>query len=525
MATCENRSYPEDTIMTKVIIIGAGIGGIATANLLAKAGYSVSVYEKNSDVGGRAGILTVDGFRFDTGPSWYLMPEVFEHYFSLLDKDITKELDLVRLSPAYKVFFETKPPLTILSDIEQDAATFEMIEPGAGAALQRYVKDGEMIYRLSLKHFLYSNFSSPFDFLKRDIITRSLTLLRRAFTPIDTYVSNFVRDQRLKQILEYPMVFLGTSPFEAPAIYSLMSALDLKEGVFYPKGGMYTIIERLYAASKELGVTYYLNSPVKSINTKNRAVTGITLQNGQAVAADIVISNADLHHTETSLLSAEDQSYPATYWDKQKAGPSALLLYLGVKGTLPNLEHHNLIFVDEWKKNFTDIYTDKVTPIPASMYVCKPSTSDSTVAPEGHENIFILVPLPPDASVEASEIEHLANIYIEQFSRMTGIADFSERIVSRHLFGPDDFRTKFYAWQATALGPSHILKQSALFRTPNKSRKITNLYYVGGSTTPGIGLPMCLIGAELVYKRLAGDKKGGPVHMIEQLIPTKESTP
>lgn len=501
----------------KVIIIGAGIGGIATANLLAKAGYSVAVYEKNNYAGGRAGLLQVDGFRFDTGPSWYLMPQVFEHYFSLLDKDVNDELDLKRLSPAYKVFFESDSALTVTSNLEQDAAMFESIELGAGKQLHRYVDDGDIVYTLSLRHFLYSNFTSIFDFLKKDILLKSFPLLLRAFTPINRYVTTFVRDRRLRQILEYPMVFLGTSPFSAPAIYSLMSALDFKEGVFYPKGGMYTIIDRLMAASKELGVEYHFDSPVAKIITTHKIATGIALNDGTIINSDIVISNADMHFTETTLLDTPDQSYPESYWDKQQAGPSALLMYLGVKGQLPNLEHHNLLFVDEWEQNFRDIYINKTNPHPASMYVCNPSKSDTTVAPPDHENIFILVPLPPDANVTDAQLPALADDYIAQFSQMTNISDFSDRIVTRQLFGPDDFRTTFHAWQATALGPSHILKQSALFRTPNKSKKVKQLYYVGGSTAPGIGLPMCLISAELIYKRLAGHKRGGRVEKIEDL--------
>src|SRR3989338_7816572 len=503
--------------MKHIVIIGAGIGGIATANLLAKAGYKVTIYEKNSTPGGRAGLLEIDGFRFDTGPSWYLMPDVFKHYFELLDRAVSSELDLVRLSPAYKVFFESQPPLTVTSNIDTDAATFESIEPGAGLQLRKYIDDGDIIYQLSLRHFLYSNFSSLSDFIKRDILVRSVSLLKRAFTPIDRYVSGFVHDQRLKQILEYPMVFLGTSPFAAPAIYSLMSALDFRESVFYPRCGMYTIIERLVAIGSDLGVTYHFDTPVDRIMTTNGTATGIRLSNGKELTADIVISNADLHFTETKLLDEPDRSYPQTYWQKQQAGPSALLMYLGIKGSLPTMEHHNLLFVDNWEQNFKDIYIDKRNPSPASIYVCKPSASDDTVAPNGHENVFILVPLPPDATVDDTDIESLADQYIIQFSQMTGIADFAERIVSRELFGPNAFRTKFHAWQATALGPSHILKQSALFRTSNKSKKVKNLYYVGGSTTPGIGLPMCLIGAELIYKRLSGDTRGGAVVKIEHI--------
>lgn len=500
-----------------VIIIGAGIGGLATANMLAKAGFKVSVYEKNSQPGGRAGKKIIKGFTFDTGPSWYLMPEVFEHYFSLFGRKVEHELDLIKLKPAYKVFYENDDPLVITSDSKHDAATFESIEKGAGAKLEKYVEKGNDIYRLSLKHFLYTNFSSYRDLTKTDILRRSHTMTKLAFTPIDKYVSRFVTDRRLRQILEYPMVFLGSSPFSAPAIYSLMSALDFREGVFYPRKGLYTIIERLIALGHELGVEYRYDSAVTSIDTDSNQAKGIILENGTVVDADIVISNADLHFTETKLLKKDARSYPAKYWNKREAGPSALLMYLGVKGSLPTLEHHNLFFVDDWKKNFEAIFKTQEMPNPASLYICKPSASDDSVAPKGSENVFVLVPLPAGVSTNKKQLEQLADTYLSLIEQKLSIPDLRKRLVVKELFGPHDFEATYNAWQGSALGPSHILRQSALFRTPNKSRKVKNLYYVGGFTTPGIGLPMCLIGAELVYKRIAGDKRGGPIKQIDPI--------
>jgi phytoene desaturase len=501
----------------RVVIIGAGIGGLATANFLAKAGYEVHVYEKNSQPGGRAGSLKAKGFTFDTGPSWYLMPEVFEHYFALFGKTVEQELDLQRLNPAYKVFFENDPPITITSDSTTDAATFESIELGAGARLKEYVDKGDDIYRLSLKHFLYTNFSSARDLTRADILRRARFMAKLALMPIDKYVAGFLTDRRLRQILEYPMVFLGSSPFSAPAIYSLMSALDFREGVYYPQGGLYTIIERLVALGKELGVSYHYNTGVRRIVVEVKRTTGIILENGEHIDADIVISNADLHFTETQLLEERSRSYPASYWNKKEAGPSALLIYLGVKGSLPQLEHHNLIFVDDWKDNFDSIFTTKTPPVPASVYICKPSATDTSVAPKGHENVFVLVPLPAGLVTTKKQLETMAESYLAQIEKNLGIGDLRERIVFKQLFGPHDFTDRYNAWQGTALGPSHILRQSALFRTSNKSRKVKNLFYVGGFTTPGIGLPMCLIGAELIYKRLAGDRRGGPINRIKTI--------
>ncbi len=501
----------------RVVIIGAGIGGLATANLLAKAGYDVTVYEKNSRPGGRAGTMTVDGFTFDTGPSWYLMPEVFEHYFSLLGTSAAAELDLVKLTPAYKVFFEKHAPLVITGDQATDSQTFESIEPGAGARLKEYIAKGDAIYALSLKHFLYTNFSALADFAKRDVVRRAGTMAKLALTPIDPYVLRFVRDIRLRQILEYPMVFLGSSPYSAPALYSLMSALDFREGVYYPQGGMYAIIERLVAAGEQLGVTYRYDMPAKRIDATHGTAESVTFENGERIAADVIVANADLHFTETKLVDKAHRSYPSAYWNKREAGPSALLMYLGVRGSLPELEHHNLFFVDDWKKNFDDIFTNGKLPEPASAYLCKPSATDPSVAPKGHENVFVLVPLPAGVPLSGPRLAKAADRYLAMIEEKFAIPNLRERIVTKRLFGPDDFSSEFNAWQGTALGPSHVLRQSAMFRTPNKSRKISNLYYVGGSTTPGIGLPMCLIGAELVYKRLAGDKRGGPVTRIERI--------
>jgi phytoene desaturase len=326
----------------------------------------------------------------------------------------------------------------------------------------------------------------------------------------------YVREKRLQQILEYPMVFLGTSPFKAPALYSLMSALDFKEGVFYPQGGLYKIIESLVTIASDLGVTIHYSSPVKKITVTGGTAAGVVVGT-TAIDADVVISNADLHFTETQLLSAEHRTYPQTYWDKQQAGPSALLMYLGVKGSVPELDHHNLLFVDNWKQNFHDIYTTKQLPDRPSIYMCKPSQTDRTVAPKGTENIFVLVPLPANIKMTKTDADSLADRYITQIEEMTGIS-IHDRIISKTIVRPDDFGNNFNSWQNTALGPSHILRQSAFFRTPNISKKVKNLYYVGGSTVPGIGLPMCLIGAELVYKRLAHDKKGGQIDRIKTLI-------
>ncbi len=317
------------------------------------------------------------------------------------------------------------------------------------------------------------------------------------------------------------MVFLGASPYDAPALYTLMSSLDFESGVFYPRQGMYSVIERLMKLSRELGVRYYFESPVTKIVTKHSKAVGIELEDGEFVTADIVVSNADLHFTETKLLDAPNRTYPESYWRRRNPGPGALLMYLGVKGTLPELEHHSLLFVDKWRENFEAIYGTKTIPEHASIYLAKATATDKSLAPEGHEALVVLVPLPAGLTLDANELQSLAHRTIQQIATMAGISTLPERIVSQTLMAPQDFSEKFHAWQSGALGPAHVLSQSAFFRMTNHSRRVRNLYYVGGSTIPGIGLPMCLISAELLYKRVAGDRRGGRIEQIHCLTGDK----
>ncbi len=500
-----------------VVIIGGGYGGLASANLFAKAGYKVTVVEKNEQLGGRAGQLWQDGFRFDTGPSWYLMPEVFDAYYSLFGLSADKELNLTRLAPGYKVFFESNESVTIQGDLRKDAKTFEAIEKGAGRKLTSYVDASTKLYELSLQHFLYSNFTRKSQLFHKDILKELPRFASAIMTPLDAYVAKQFHDTRIRRMLEYHSVFLGGSPYEIPALYSLMSTLDFKSGVYFPKNGMYSLSENLVKLGTSLGVTYRTNTPVQKIVVQDGSATGVLLKNGKVIEADIVISNADLHHTETKLLNKEHSSYPESYWNKKQPGPSALLISLGIKGSIPNLEHHNLYFVDDWKDNFDAIYKRGEIPEHASIYICNPSKTDPTAAPKGHENIFILVPLPASKKLTKKESAALVEKSITLLAEVSGESDIKQRIVTSDIVSPETFDERFNAWAYNALGgQSHILSQSAFFRTPNVSKKVKNLYYVGAGTTPGIGLPMCLISSQLVYKRVLGIETSGPLTGIEK---------
>ena len=492
------------------IIIGSGFGGLAVANLLAKDGWRVTVIEKRHQLGGRAGRLKVDGYTFDTGPSWYLMPEVFEHYFNLFGKDVNKELGLVRLDPAYKVFYDYRDSITVRSNEKEMKQVFDSVEPGSGVRLSKYLDEAEETYKLAIDYILYNSRRLPSGLVNKRALPKLTGLLPRLRRPLHNKIEANFKSLELQQILEYPMVFLGSSPFEAPSIFSLMSYLDFRQGVYFPKGGMYEIVLALEKLGRELGVEYILDTEVISINVEG-GVAGSVTAGDREFKADLVISNSDLKHTETRILDEKWSSYKEEYWQKKQAGPSAMLMYLGVEGELPQLEHHSLLFVEDWAKNFDAIFKDKQLPQKPSMYVSRISETDKTSAPKGCENIFVLVPLPSGMEVPSSELEEAADRYIDQIGEMTNIKEFAKRIKYRKIYGPSDFSNDFYSWDSTALGMSHLLTQSAWWRPNSNSKKVKNLMYVGAGVQPGIGVPMTLISAELAYKKLTGQNTVGPL--------------
>ena len=525
--------------MSRIVIIGGGISGLASAALLAREGHAVSVFEKQSTLGGRAGYWERDGFRFDTGPSWYLMPEVFDHFYKLLGTSSEEQLSLVTLDPGYRVFFEgVAEPIDLAANREENVELFESVQKGAGAKLDRYLDSAENVYTLAKRKFLYTSFASLRPVFTREVIRQGGAFLRLLTRPLSRLVARTVKDRRLRQILGYPAVFLGSSPKLTPSMYHLMSHLDLSDGVLYPMGGFSGVIESIEQLAIDEAVTIVTDADVSRIVVVDGSATGIEYVDGagatQRVDADVVVSAADLHFTETKLLEPAQQTYPQHYWDKHVPGPSALLLYLGVEGELPELQHHNLLFTKEWDKGFDAIFgSNPSVPDPASIYICKPSGVDPDVAPDGHENLFVLVPIPADPSIGRGDIdgtgdtriEKLADTVIAQIASWTGIDDLASRITVRRTVGPGNFTKELNAWRGTALGPAHTLKQSAFFRAGNKSKKVDGLYFVGGSTIPGIGLPMCLISAEVLLKRLRGDTSTEPLAepLVSSLPPADET--
>jgi phytoene desaturase len=520
--------------LRRVVVVGGGVAGLATAALLAADGHDVELFEKNDALGGRAGSWEQDGFRFDTGPSWWLMPEVFDHFFRLLGTTTEEQVELVRLDPGYRVFFEGVPgSIDVAADEQGNRDLFESIEPGAGERLGDYLRSAREAYDLAVDRFLYTSFETPAAFLGRRVLAHGPRLAGLLARSLESYVAARFSDRRLRQVLGYPAVFLGSSPDRTPAMYHLMSWLDLADGVQYPSGGFTRLVEALADLARQRGARLHTGSAVTEVLTCRRTagrgdrrrvrVTGVRVVDADGttreVPADVVVGAADLHHVETRLLPEDLQTYPQRWWDKAVSGPGAVLVQLGVTGRLPELEHHSLFFTEDWHANFDAIFgTPTRVPDPASIYVCKPSATDDTVAPPDHENLFVLVPVPPDPDIGRGGVdgagdplvEAIADRAIDLVARWADVPDLADRVVVRRTVGPADFVADVNAWCGGALGPAHVLKQSAFFRAGNVSRKVRDLYYAGASTVPGIGLPMCLISAELVRKRLAGDTSVGP---------------
>ncbi|MFM1779690.1 MAG: hypothetical protein RIS51_835 [Actinomycetota bacterium] len=515
------------------VVIGGGIAGLSTAALLAKAGMKVQLLEAREGLGGRAYLWEKDGFKFDMGPSWYLMPDAFEQFFNLMGTTAEQELDLVRLSPAYQTINEgDSKKLVVGNQLDQIKQLFEEVEPGSAAKLQKYLDSAEDAYKLSIKHFLYTNFRDGRSFINPEVLAKAATFVSHLVTSLYDFSAKFVKDERLRKILNFPAVFLGASPYETPSMYHLMTHVDFNVGVFYPQGGMYTIIQAIERLAKAAGVEIHTNAKVSKILSKDGKAVGV--QVGQVeYLADVVVATADLHHVETKLLDSGNQSLPQKWWDKKLPGPSALLLYLGVKGKIPQLEHHTLLLSEDWGSNFSEVFHKadgkRKVPNPASMYICMPSKTDPSVAPEGFENIFVLVPIAADPSIGRGginregdeEFEKAADRVIEQIATWCDLPDLKDRIVVRRTMGPKNFEEELNAWSGTALGMAHTLWQSAFFRPKNYSKKLKNLYYAGHNTIPGIGLPMCLIGAELVYKHLTNDRSSGPIRGELKPLPAK----
>ncbi len=483
-----------------VVVIGGGFGGLSTACYLADAGADVTLLEKNEQLGGRASRLETDGFRFDMGPSWYLMPDVFERFFGHFDRSPSDYYSISRLDPHYRVFWKDGDSVDVVPDVEANKELFDSYEPGAGEALERYLEEAEYTYEVGMEHFVYEDRPRLRDYVDRDVLRHAhgLSLLGS----MQDHVEGYFEHPKLQQLMQYSLVFLGGSPTNTPGLYNLMSHVDFNMGVYYPDGGIGAVVDAVVDLGAELGVEYVTDAEATAIEGR-RGGFAVDAANDRRYLADLVVSDADYAHTERELLPPEKRQYTDEYWESRTYAPSAFLIYLGVEGDVPELAHHTLVLPTEWEQHFDRIFEDPEWPRDPAYYLCVPSKTDDTVAPAGHSNLFALVPIAPGLDDDPETRSWYRDLVLEDIAEHTG-TDLRDRIVLEETFSVSDFADRYNGYRGSALGLAHTLRQTSLLRPPHVSDAVDGLYFTGSYTTPGIGVPMCLISGQLTAEYVTG---------------------
>jgi len=477
---------------TTITVVGGGIGGLSTACYLAEAGADVQVLEKNEQLGGRASRLETEGFRFDMGPSWYLMPDVFERFFDHFDREPSDFYDLQRLDPHYRIFFKDGDQCDACGDNEYMRDLFESYETGAGEAFEEYLSTSQNHYETAMEHFVYTERPRLRDWVDLDVM-RAAPIGLQLLGSMQSHVEDYFEHPKLQQIMQYTLVFLGGSPQNTPALYNMMSHVDFNLGVYYPDGGMGAVIDGVVELGEELGVSYQTDSEVTSLTrARDEFIVETAVETHRP---DTVVVNADYAHVEKELLPEHERQYDDDYWESRTYAPSAFLLYLGVEGDVEPLAHHTLVLPEDWDGHFEQIFDKPAWPDDPAYYLCVPSKTDDTVAPEGHSNLFALVPIAPGLEDGEAIRDEYRDTVLDDIAENTGV-DLRDRIVVEEQFSVSDFGERYNATQGTALGLAHTLRQTSLLRPPVRSSKVDGLYFTGSFTTPGIGVPMCLISGE-----------------------------
>ncbi len=485
----------------KVVIIGAGFGGLSAAALLAKDGFEVTVVEKNEQPGGRASIHKDKGFTFDMGPSWYLMPDVYENFFAEFDKKPEDVFDdLHRLDPAYRIFFGKEKVIDIFADLEKNFELFDQLEENGGEKLRKYLDHAEKNYEAALQDLIYRDYHSIFDIFSWKMMKAGLKF--SIFSNLDSFVRKRFESDEARKILEYSIGFLGGAPTNTPAMYYIMNHIDLNMGVWFPEGGMGGVVDVIYKLAQSYGAKFKFNQPATKIEVENKHAKRVVTEK-ETLDADIVLVNADYAHSELELLDKRYRTYSEKYWDTRVLAPSAMVAYVGVNKKVENLAHHTLFLDEDWDKGFDVLFDPKKAAWPEtpSYYVNVPSKSSSGFAPEHGETLFILIPLAPGLEDTEALRENFFNKIFLDLEEKLGepLRDF---VVTKRIFCINDFAERYNAYKGTALGLSHTMRQTAWWRPSHRSKKVKNLYYTGAYTHPGIGVPMTLISSQIVREEL-----------------------
>ncbi len=488
----------------KVVVIGSGFSSLAASCYLAKTGFDVVILEKNDRVGGRARVLERDGFKFDMGPSWYWMPDVFESFFADFEKKPSDYYSLEKLNPAYKVFFGENDAIKIPDNFEEICNVFEDTESGSSQYLKEFINAAKFNYEVAIKDLVYKPGQSIAELITPVTVRR----LNQFFTSISKRVRKHIKSQKLIQILEFPVLFLGAKPSDTPSFYSFMNYADFGLGTWHPKGGMYDVIEAMSNLALSLGVEIKTNQNVTKIVIETHMATGV-LVDDKLIKTSVVLSGADYHHTET-LLEQQHRQYSEKYWDKRTFAPSSLLFYVGFDKRLKNIAHHSLFFDVDFDAHARAIYDNPSWPKDPLFYANFPSLSGEGFAPEGKEGGFFLIPLAPGIEDSEELREKYFNIIIERFEKITN-QKVKNSILFKESFCVKDFVKEYNSYKGNAYGLANTLLQTAFLRPKIKSKKVTNLFFTGHLTVPGPGVPPALISgkiaASLIMKQFSITKE------------------
>lgn len=483
--------------MKKVIVIGSGFSSLSAASYLAKAGLEVSIFEKNDTPGGRARQLKKDGFTFDMGPSWYWMPDIFENFFQDFGKTTNDFYELERLDPGYQIYFKDKL-LKVYADLDQLCETFEEIEKGSGKKLAKFIAKAKKNYEIAIGKVVMRPGISPLELVTPETAIRVGQFLKS----VSDVIKKDFKDEALRAALEFPVLFLGAKPENTPSFYIFMNYADYGLGTWHPKGGMYEIVKAMVSIAESNGVTIRTSSPVSEIKiSENGIAEGIVLEDGSFHEADFVLSGADYHHSET-LLPKHYRQYSEAYWEKRTFAPSSLLFYVGFNKKLDStFAHHNLFFDTDFKAHASDIYDEANWPKEPLFYANFPSVSDASMAPEGKEAGFFLIPIAPGIE----DTQQLRDKYFNKIIKR--LEDFYGESLQEHIefiesFCVNDFVSEYNSYKGNAYGLANTLRQTAFLRPKLASKKVSNLFFTGQLTVPGPGVPPALISGKIVSELL-----------------------
>ena len=499
---------------SSVIIVGSGFAGLSAASFMAKAGWKVTVIEKNSTPGGRARQIKDGGFTFDMGPSWYWMPGVFEKYFEKFDRKVSDYYSLRRLDPSYRIYWSDSFT-DVPADYDEFKKMVDAFEPGAAEKLEKYLKGAEFKYEVGINKLVHKPGRSLTEFIDLDIVKGVLRL--DVFTSIKKHIRKHFKNPKLRQLMEFPVLFLGALPENTPALYSLMNYADIKGGTWYPKGGMYAVVEAMYKLALELGVKFRFNEEAIEITVENSAAKKLRTDRN-IYEADVIISGADYHFTEEKLLPENYRSYSQTYWDKRVLAPSCLLYFVGLNKKLKNVIHHSLFFDAPFEDHAKEIYVEPQWPANPLFYVSVNSATDDTVAPAGCDNMVLLIPIASGLQGDDEDTrEKYFNQIMARMEKHTGQSILNS-VIYKKTFSVSDFISEYNSFRGNAYGLANTLMQTAFLKPSCKSKKVKNLFYTGQLTVPGPGVPPCLISGEVVANEVIKEFNEMKRKRVKQLI-------